>query len=217
MAMLMSSGENAATLLYGPNGFRVIKPGRFVLCAVTGQAIAIEDLKPDAIRETSAVDVVPRGTDLTGYAVVIAPKSVSGIVVEAGDVVAQNVSTGSRRVLASFKGTNSAPAWSPDAKYLAVALSKDGLTQIYRIPSNGGPAQRLTESSGYRDRIRCPLPFEVQSPNSWAKWRYQFLPVFDSMSDSKRAGWSSFPQPVYRSTSFSRMTSGVGCEPSMCT
>ena len=43
--MLMSSGDNAATLLYGPNGFRVIKPGRFVLCAVSGEAIALEELR----------------------------------------------------------------------------------------------------------------------------------------------------------------------------
>ena len=43
--MLMSSGENAATLIYGPNGFRVIKPGRFVACAVTGEAIALEELR----------------------------------------------------------------------------------------------------------------------------------------------------------------------------
>ena len=43
--MLMSSGDNDATLLYGPNGFRVIKPGRFVLCAVTGKPIALEELR----------------------------------------------------------------------------------------------------------------------------------------------------------------------------
>ena len=43
--MLMSSGENAATLLYGPNGFRVIKPGRYVLCAVSGEPIALEELR----------------------------------------------------------------------------------------------------------------------------------------------------------------------------
>ena len=43
--MLMSSGENAATLLYGPNGYRVIKPGRFVLCAVTGDPIPLEELR----------------------------------------------------------------------------------------------------------------------------------------------------------------------------
>ena len=43
--MLMSSGENAATLMYGPNGFRVIRPGRFVACAVTGEPIALDELR----------------------------------------------------------------------------------------------------------------------------------------------------------------------------
>jgi hypothetical protein len=43
--MLMSSGDNAATLIYGPNSFRVVKPGRFVTCAVTGEAIPLEELR----------------------------------------------------------------------------------------------------------------------------------------------------------------------------
>jgi hypothetical protein len=43
--MLMSPGENAATLIYGPNGFRVVRPGRFVVCAVTGEAIALDELR----------------------------------------------------------------------------------------------------------------------------------------------------------------------------
>jgi hypothetical protein len=43
--MLMSSGENAATLIYGPNGFRVVRPGRFVVCAVTGEAIPLDELR----------------------------------------------------------------------------------------------------------------------------------------------------------------------------
>lgn len=43
--MLMSSGEYAATLIYGPNGFRVVKPGRFVACAVTGEPIPLEELR----------------------------------------------------------------------------------------------------------------------------------------------------------------------------
>ncbi len=42
--MLMSSSDKPATLIYGPNGFRVIKPGSFVLCAVTGEPIALEEL-----------------------------------------------------------------------------------------------------------------------------------------------------------------------------
>jgi hypothetical protein len=43
--MLMSSGENAATLIYGPNGFRVVRPGRFVACAVTGEPIPLDELR----------------------------------------------------------------------------------------------------------------------------------------------------------------------------
>lgn len=43
--MLMSSGEHVATLIYGHNGFRVVKPGRFVTCAATGEAIALEELR----------------------------------------------------------------------------------------------------------------------------------------------------------------------------
>ena len=43
--MLMSSGENAATLIYGPNSFRVVKPGRFVVCAVSGEPIPLENLR----------------------------------------------------------------------------------------------------------------------------------------------------------------------------
>lgn len=43
--MLMSSGDNAATLIYGPSGFRVVRPGRFVVCAVSGEHIALEDLR----------------------------------------------------------------------------------------------------------------------------------------------------------------------------
>ena len=43
--MLMHSNDRAATLLYGPNGFRVIKPGKFVACAVTGEQIPLEALR----------------------------------------------------------------------------------------------------------------------------------------------------------------------------
>ncbi len=43
--MLMSSNEQPATLIYGPNGFRMVKPGNFVICAVSGQAIDLEELR----------------------------------------------------------------------------------------------------------------------------------------------------------------------------
>ena len=43
--MLMNSSENEATLIYGPNGFRVIRPGHFVSCAVTGAPVPLEELR----------------------------------------------------------------------------------------------------------------------------------------------------------------------------
>ena len=43
--MLMKSGEQTAQLLYGPNGFRVMRPGTHVLCAVTGEAIPLKALR----------------------------------------------------------------------------------------------------------------------------------------------------------------------------
>jgi TolB protein len=64
-------------------------------------------------------------------------------------VYVHDVSSGRRRLVANFRGSNSAPAWSPDGKQLAVTLSRDGNSQIYVIDSSGaGEARRLTQSSG---------------------------------------------------------------------
>lgn len=43
--MLMSASDRAATLFYQPSSFRVINPGTYVLCAVSGEAIALEALR----------------------------------------------------------------------------------------------------------------------------------------------------------------------------
>ena len=43
--MLMKSGDQAAQLIYGPNGFRVMRPGNHVVCAVSGEAIPLEALR----------------------------------------------------------------------------------------------------------------------------------------------------------------------------
>nr|WP_315194687.1 Tol-Pal system beta propeller repeat protein TolB [uncultured Aquabacterium sp.] len=62
-------------------------------------------------------------------------------------VVVQDVSTGRRRVVASFKGSNSAPAWSPDGRQLAVTLSREGGSQIYVMGVDGQDVRRLTQSA----------------------------------------------------------------------
>src|SRR4051794_20854813 len=62
-------------------------------------------------------------------------------------VYVHEVPTGRRRLIANFRGSNSAPAWSPDGRTLAVTLTRDGGSQLYTIPSTGGEAKRLTQSS----------------------------------------------------------------------
>ena len=43
--MLMSPQDRPATLRFDHNGFRVITPGGHVVCAVTAQAIPLEELR----------------------------------------------------------------------------------------------------------------------------------------------------------------------------
>jgi hypothetical protein len=43
--MLMSSSDRPATLFYQANGFRVLTHGKHVVCAATGEAIALEALR----------------------------------------------------------------------------------------------------------------------------------------------------------------------------
>ena len=58
----------------------------------------------------------------------------------------QSLYTGQRKVLADFDGSNSAPAWSPDGKQLAIVLTRDGSSQIYLVRPDGSGLRRLTFS-----------------------------------------------------------------------
>jgi len=61
-------------------------------------------------------------------------------------IYVHEISTGKRRLVANFKGSNSAPAWSSDGKSLAVTLTRDGASQIYLIDAQGGEPKRLSQS-----------------------------------------------------------------------
>jgi len=63
-------------------------------------------------------------------------------------IYVHELSTGKRKVMANFKGSNSAPAWSPDGRSLLATLSRDGGSQLYLIDVASGEAKRLTQNSG---------------------------------------------------------------------
>jgi TolB protein len=64
-------------------------------------------------------------------------------------VYVHDVDTGKRRLVANFKGSNSAPAWSPDGKTLALTLSRDGGSQLFLldIGSSSAEPRRLATST----------------------------------------------------------------------
>ncbi len=62
-------------------------------------------------------------------------------------IYAHDVASGKRRLLANFRGSNSAPAWSPDGRQIVATLSRDGGSQLYALDANGGEPRRLTQSS----------------------------------------------------------------------
>lgn len=62
-------------------------------------------------------------------------------------IYAQEIATGKRRVVANFRGSNSAPAWSPDGGTMVATLSREGGSQLFLMDRNGGNVRRLTSSS----------------------------------------------------------------------
>lgn len=60
----------------------------------------------------------------------------------------QNILTGSRQLISSFKGINGAPSFSPDGSRLAMSLSKSGNSEIYLHKLGTRDFSRLTNHWG---------------------------------------------------------------------
>ncbi len=63
-------------------------------------------------------------------------------------IFVHELASGKRRVVANFKGSNSAPAWSPDGRTLLATLSRSGGSQLYQLNAQGGEPRRLQQSYG---------------------------------------------------------------------
>jgi TolB protein len=63
-------------------------------------------------------------------------------------IVMQDIATGARETVASFKGINGAPSFSPDGRRLAMALSKSGNPEIYVMDLGSRALTQLTNQFG---------------------------------------------------------------------
>jgi TolB protein len=63
-------------------------------------------------------------------------------------VFVQSLYTNLRKIVADYRGSNSAPAWSPDGRQLAVVLTRDGGSQIYLMRPDGSELRRISFSGG---------------------------------------------------------------------
>jgi TolB protein len=61
------------------------------------------------------------------------------------------LSSGQRAVLANFKGSNSAPSYSPDGKQVTLTLTREGRSQIYLLGADGSGNPQLITSSNAID------------------------------------------------------------------
>jgi TolB protein len=62
------------------------------------------------------------------------------------DILAHNLTTGSRKAVAKFPGSNMSPAVSPDGRRLAMILSKSGSPDLWVSDLDGGDLKQLTKT-----------------------------------------------------------------------
>ena len=74
------------------------------------------------------------------------------------EIFTQEMRSGTRTALASFKGLNSAPSWSPDGRKLAMTLSKGGNPEIYAMDIATKALTRVTHSSQAIDTEAVWMP-----------------------------------------------------------
>jgi TolB protein len=72
------------------------------------------------------------------------------------DIFFSDLSTGQRRVVASYGGSNFSPSASPDGSKLTMILSKDGRPDVYVCNADGSNVKRLT--TGIEDSSPCWSP-----------------------------------------------------------
>jgi len=143
-----------------------------IVFAITGKKgigltkIAFKAQQPDGTGEIYVSDFDGHNPQAVTHdnAIVSAPSWVPGRLalyynsykLENPDIFYGDLSTGQRRVVARYGGSNFSPAASPDGSRVAMILSKDGRPDVYVCNADGSNLKRLT--TGVEDSSPCWSP-----------------------------------------------------------
>jgi TolB protein len=165
--VILSRGYTGASLRRQAHAF-----ADDIVFAITGKKgigqtkIAFKAQSPDGTGEIYVSDFDGNNPQAVTQdnAIVSAPSWVPGRLalyynsykLENPDIFYSDLSTGQRRVVASYGGSNFSPAASPDGSKLAMILSKDGRPDVYVSNADGSNLKRLT--TGVEDSSPCWSP-----------------------------------------------------------
>ncbi|MFT5140729.1 MAG: TolB protein [Lysobacterales bacterium] len=68
------------------------------------------------------------------------------------EIYIRDLATGDQRQLTNHWAIDTEPAWSPDSKTVYFTSDRGGRPQIYKVPVNGGKAERVTLEGDYNAR-----------------------------------------------------------------
>ncbi len=61
------------------------------------------------------------------------------------EIFIQDISTGAREKVSSFRGINSGPAFSPDGRWLALGLADGATTNVWALSTQDGSWRQMTD------------------------------------------------------------------------
>jgi TolB protein len=68
------------------------------------------------------------------------------------DIYVMDLATRNLKAITRHYAIDTEPAWSPDGRYIVFTSDRGGKPQIYRVPSFGGNAERITFQNAYNAR-----------------------------------------------------------------
>ncbi len=100
-----------------------------------------------AITSLKSISLTPRwAPDASRIAFTCYTRSASGVT--SAQICLHSLETGKPVAFVRYRGTNSAPAWSPDGARLMFMSSMHGDPELFTIDSSGGNLKRITYSAG---------------------------------------------------------------------